>query len=63
MQVDAIVNTTKEEMFGHAGFDLAVHEGVDPELDAACLHLAPLGLSTAKITLGYNLLARYITHT
>lgn len=63
MQVDAIVNTTNEEMIGYAGVDLAVHEGAGPELDAACVRLAPLGLGAAKITPGYNLPARYIIHT
>ena len=63
MQVDAIVNTTNEEMVGYSGVDLAVHEGAGPELDAECATLAPLGLGTAKITKGYNLDARYIIHT
>lgn len=63
MQVDAIVNTTNEEMIGYSGVDLAVHEGAGPELDAECLRLAPLGLGMAKITPGYNLPARYIIHT
>ena len=63
MRIDAIVNTTNEEMIGYAGVDLAVHEGAGPELDAECLRLAPLGLGAAKITPGYNLPARYIIHT
>ena len=63
MRVDAIVNTTNEEMIGYSGVDLAVHEGAGPELDAECARIAPLGLGTAKITAGYNLPARYIIHT
>lgn len=63
MRVDAIVNTTNEEMVGFSGVDLAVHEGAGPELDKACAKLAPLGLGTAKITHGYNLPAKYIIHT
>lgn len=63
MQVDAIVNTTNEEMVGYSGVDLAVHEGAGPELDAECARIAPLGLGQAKITKGYNLDARYIIHT
>lgn len=63
MHVDAIVNTTNEEMVGYSGVDLAVHEGAGPELDAECAKIAPLGLGTAKITKGYNLDARYIIHT
>ena len=63
MQVDAIVNTTNEEMVGYSGVDLAVHEGAGPELDKECKEKAPLGLGCAKITKGYNLDAKYIIHT
>ena len=63
MRVDAIVNTTNEEMVGYSGVDLAVHEGAGPELDAECAKIAPLGLGMAKITRGYNLDAKYIIHT
>ncbi len=63
MKVDAIVNTTNEEMVGYSGVDLAVHEGAGVELDKECQRLAPLGLGTAKITKGYNLDAKYIIHT
>lgn len=63
MSVDAIVNTTNEEMVGYSGVDLAVHESAGPQLDLECAKLAPLGLGTAKITKGYNLDAKYIIHT
>ena len=63
MKVDAIVNTTNEEMVGYSGVDFAVHEGAGPELDKECAKIAPLGLGTAKITKGYNLDAKYIIHT
>lgn len=63
MKVDAIVNTTNEEMVGYSGVGFAVHEGAGPELDKECEKIAPLGLGTAKITKGYNLDARYIIHT
>ena len=63
MHVDAIVNTTNEEMVGYSGVDLAVHEGAGPKLDAECAGIAPLGLGTAKITFGYDLPAKYIIHT
>ena len=59
MQVDAIVNTTNEEMVGYSGVDLAVHECAGPELDAECARIAPLGLGSAKITKGYNLNAKF----
>jgi pyrroline-5-carboxylate reductase len=60
MKVDAIVNTTNEEMIGYSGVDLAVHEGAGPKLDRECERIAPLGLGCAKITRGYNLAAKYI---
>ena len=63
MQVDAIVNTTNEEMVGCSGVDLAVHSAAGPELDEMCRRLAPLGLGKAIITPGFNLNAKYIIHT
>ncbi|MBE7012049.1 MAG: RNase III inhibitor [Ruminococcaceae bacterium] len=63
MKVDAIVNTTNEEMVGYSGVDFAVHESAGPELDKECAKIVPLGLGTAKITKGYNLDAKYIIHT
>ncbi len=63
MKVDAIVNTTNEEMVGYSGVDLAVHKGAGQMLDIECAAIAPLGLGTAKITRGYNLDAKYIIHT
>ena len=63
MRVDAIVNTTNEEMVGYSGVDLDVHKGAGPELDKECAPLAPLELGKAKITKGYNLDVKYIIHT
>ena len=63
MKVDAIVNTTNEEMIGYSGVDLAVHTAAGPELDAMCEKLAPLGLGQVFITPGFNLPCRYIIHT
>jgi len=63
MQVDAIVNTTNENMVGYDGVDLAVHQCAGAELDIECAKLAPLEIGKAKITNGYNLSAKYIIHT
>ncbi len=63
MKVDAIVNTTNEEMVGYSGVDLAVHTAAGPMLDAECKKIKPLGLGTAKITGAYNLDAKYVIHT
>lgn len=61
--VDAIVNTTNQEMVGYSGVDLAVHTAAGEELDAECARTAPLGLGQAKITGGYNLPCKYVIHT
>lgn len=63
MRIDAIVNTTNEEMVGYSGVDLAVHTIAGPELDAECETLAPLGLGQAKISGGYKLPCKYVIHT
>lgn len=63
MRVDAIVNTTNEEMIGYSGVDLAVHTMAGEELDAECASLAPLGLGQAKISGGYQLPSKYVIHT
>ncbi|MDO4483283.1 MAG: macro domain-containing protein [Clostridia bacterium] len=63
MQVDAIVNTTNEDMIGYSGVDLAVHRGAGPAMESACARISPLGLGMAKITPGFDLPARYVIHT
>ena len=63
IKVDAIVNTTNEEMIGYGGIDLAVHTIAGEGLDAECRKLAPLGLGEAKISGAYNLPCKYIIHT
>lgn len=63
MRVDAIVNTTNEEMVGYSGVDFAVHTAAGSELDEECAHIAPLGVGQAKITGAYKLPCKYIIHT
>ena len=63
MKVDAIVNTTNQEMIAYSGVDLAIHSIAGKELDAECARIAPLGLGQAKITSGYRLPCKYIIHT
>lgn len=63
MHVDAIVNTTNEEMVGYSGVDLAVHTIAGKKLDRKCAELAPLGIGQAKITAGYRLPCKYVIHT
>ena len=55
MKVDAIVNTTNEEMIGYSGVDLSVRTAAGPELDAMCRRIAPLGKSwRAKMDSDYE---------
>ena len=63
MRVDAIVNTTNEEMNGYSGVDLAIHTVAGAELDAECAKLAPLGLGQAKLSGAYGLPCKYVIHT
>lgn len=63
IRVDAIVNTTNEEMVGYSGVDLAVHTVAGLGLDAECERLAPLRPGEAKITGGYKLPCKYVIHT
>ena len=63
MRVDAIVNTTNEEMVGYSGVDLAVHTAAGEGLDAECASLPLLGLGQAQITGGYLLPCKHVIHT
>lgn len=63
IEVDAIVNTTNEEMIGYSGVDKAVHAVAGAELEKECEKLRPLGLGEVKLTGGYRLPAKYIIHT
>ncbi len=63
MHVDAIVNTTNEEMVGYSGVDLAIRSAAGQGLDLECRKIAPLGLGEAKITGGYGLPCKYVIHT
>lgn len=63
MHVDAIVNTTNEEMVGYSGVDLAVHTIGGKALEEECRSLAPLGLGEAKLSGGHGLPCEYVIHT
>ena len=62
LEVDAVVNTTNEEMVGYSGVDLAIHTQGGRELDEACRQRAPLGFGEVAVTRGYNLPCRYVIH-
>lgn len=52
LRVDAIVNTTNEEIIGCSSVDLIVHMFAGPQLDTERAQISPLGLDQAKITKG-----------
>lgn len=63
LPVDAIVNATNSLLSGSTGVDAAIHKAAGPELAAECRELNGCQMGEAKITLGYNLPARWVIHT
>jgi O-acetyl-ADP-ribose deacetylase (regulator of RNase III) len=63
--VDAIVNATDTYFSGggSGSVDYAIHSAAGDELSKACQQLNSCTTGEAKITKGYNLLARFVIHT
>lgn len=63
LALDAIVNAANAHLTPGAGVCGAIHRAAGPKLAEACQGLAPCPTGEARVTLGFNLPAKFVIHT
>ncbi len=62
LELDAIVNAANERLAPGAGVCGAIHRAAGPELAKACAAIGRCPTGEARLTPGFNLMARYVIH-
>jgi O-acetyl-ADP-ribose deacetylase (regulator of RNase III) len=63
LDLDAIVNAANERLAPGAGVCGAIHRAAGPALAKACSAIGRCPTGEARLTPGFNLMARYVIHT